>query len=201
MKLIVFTDSHLDSISYRKIKEKALKNKPDLMVCCGDISIFGSGLDQVAKFLNSLNIPTLVIPGNHESPEEIKKISSKYKNLINLHNGTYEFQEFLFFGWGTGGFSLVEPEFEKLSKQFKKTYDRKKKLIFVTHAPIYGTKLDYIYEAHRGCKSTRKFVEEAKPILTLCGHFHETFGKKDKINKTLIINPGSEGMLIELKRK
>ena len=73
-----------------------------------------------------------------------------------------------------------------------------KKLVFITHAPIYKTKLDYIYKEHRGCKSSRKFVEKFKPVLTLCGHFHETENKSDKINETLIINPGHKGSLIEI---
>src|SRR3989344_4159426 len=201
MKLLAFTDSHLNKIALKRIKEKALKYKPDLMICCGDISIFGSGLNEVAKFLNSFNIKTLVIPGNHESPEEIRDICSKNKNLINLHRGLYEYENYLFFGWGTGGFSFIEEGFEKTAKQFKKSQDKSKKLIFVTHAPIYNTKLDELPFGHRGCKSTRKFIEEVQPVLTLCGHFHENFKKQDKIKKTLIVNPGPDGTIIELKQK
>jgi len=123
------------------------------------------------------------------------------QNLINIHKGVFEFQNYIFFGWGTGGFSFIEEEFEAMAKQFKKHYDRKKKLIFVTHAPIYNTKLDDLSFGHRGCKSTRKFIEEVQPILTLCGHFHENFKRQDKIKKTLIINPGNDGTIIELKQK
>ena len=201
MKILAFTDTHANKLALNKIKEKVVKYKPDLMICCGDLSIFGSGLEQTAKFLNSLDIRLLIIPGNHESPGEIKEICSKNKNIINLHRGMYEDGDYLFFGWGTGGFSFIEEEFEKIAKQFKKSHDKSKKLIFITHAPIYGTKLDLLSFGHRGCKSTRKFIEEVQPILTLCGHFHETFKQQDKIKKTLIINPGPDGMLIELKPK
>ena len=198
MKLLAFTDTHLNKTALNRIKAKSLKYKPELLICCGDISIFGSGLEKAAKFINNLNTKTLIIPGNHESPEEIKEICSKYKNLINLHRGVYEYKNFLFFGWGTGGFSFIEEEFEKIAKQFKKSYDKNKKIIFITHAPIYNTKLDDLPMGHRGCKSTRKFIEDTAPILTLCGHFHENFKKQDKIKKTLIINPGPDGMLIEI---
>ena len=198
MKLLAFTDVHVNQASYQKIKVKALQYKPDLMVCCGDISIFGSYLDITTKFLDALNIPTLIIPGNHESPSELKSLCSKYKNLIYLHKGSYEIGDYLFFGWGTGGFSFIEKEFEVLAEKFKKTYDKKKKLIFITHAPIYGTKIDLLSMGHRGCKSTRKFIEETNPILTLCGHFHETFHQKDKVKKTLIINPGNDGEIIKI---
>ncbi len=199
MKLLAFTDVHVNKAALEKIKEKCIKNKPDLLICCGDLSIFGSGLDKAAKFLNGLNVKTLIIPGNHETPEEIKEICKHNENMVNIHRGVFEIENYLFFGWGTGGFSFIEEEFERLAKQFKKTYDKNKKLVFITHAPIYGTKLDKLSFGHRGCKSTRKFVEDMQPLLTLCGHFHENFNRQDKIKKTLILNPGDQGTIVELK--
>lgn len=198
MKLLAFSDVHANKNALFKIKEKAIKEKPDFLICCGDLSLFGKGLEEGAKFLNELNIKMLIIPGNHETPEEIKNICSKNKNLVNIHQGAFDYENYTFFGWGTGGFSYIEEGFERISKQFIKTLDKNKKLIFVTHAPIYGTKLDLLSMGHRGCKSTRKFIEETDPVLVLCGHFHENFKKQDKIKKTLIVNPGDDGMIIKL---
>ncbi len=200
MKILAFTDTHLNKTALNKVKEKALKEKPDLLICCGDLSLFGQGLEKVAHFLNNIAIPTLIIPGNHEIPEEIREICSKNKNLINIHKGVYEINNYTFFGWGTGGFSFREEEFERIAEKFKKSFDKNKKLIFITHAPIYNTKLDELPFGHRGCKSTRKFIEEVQPILTLCGHFHENFKKQDKIKKTIIINPGQDGTIIKLEK-
>ncbi|MBI2148179.1 metallophosphoesterase family protein [Candidatus Woesearchaeota archaeon] len=200
MKLLAFTDVHLNKNAFDRIREKAIKEKPDLLICCGDISVFGFELDKTSKFINNIGIKTLIIPGNHESPDEIKYICNKNKNLINLHRNTFEFGDYLFFGWGTGGFSFIEKEFDDIFRKFKNFLYNKKKLIFITHAPIYGTKVDYLpFFGHRGCKSTRKFVEEIQPILTFCGHFHENFKKQDKIKKSLIINPGKDGMIVELE--
>ena len=198
MKLLAFTDVHQNKKALLNIKEKARREKPDFLVCCGDLSIFGNGLEESAKFLNNLNIKTLIIPGNHETPEEIKELCLENKNFINIHQGAYEYHNYIFFGWGTGGFSSREEKFERIAKQFKKSYEKTKKLIFITHAPIYNTKLDHLSMGHRGCKSTREFVEETNPVLVLCGHFHEKFRKQDKIGKTLIVNPGDDGMIIEL---
>jgi len=199
MKILAFTDVHSNKSALDKIKEKALKEKPDFLICAGDLSLFGKGLEAGAKFLNNLNIKTLIIPGNHETPEEIKDLCSKNKNFVSIHQGAYEYNDYIFFGWGTGGFSFIEEKFERIAKQFIKVYNKSKKLIFITHAPIYNTKLDELSMGHRGCKSTRKFIEETEPVLVVCGHFHENFKKQDKIKKTLIINPGNDGMIIELK--
>ena len=35
-------------------------------------------------------------------------------------------------------------------------------------------------------------------MLALSGHFHETFGVDDKIGKSLLLNPGDEGIIIEV---
>ncbi len=201
MKILAFTDVHASRACLSKIKAKAEKHKPDFLVCAGDISMFTKGLDEGCSLLNGLGIKTLIIPGNHETPEDIKKVCSKYKNLINIHSGEFIHGEFSFFGWGTGGFSFVEEVFERIAGQFKKTFDKKRKLVFVTHAPIYGTNLDDLSMnglGHRGCKSTRKFVDEIHPALVICGHFHENFRKQDKIKNTLIINPGPDGTMIEI---
>jgi hypothetical protein len=199
MKILAFTDVHAKKQKLEKIKQKAIKEKPDFLVCSGDLSIFGSGLEESVKFLMKLNIPMLIIPGNHEIPEDIKLLQKKHKNIINLHAGAYDFEDYTFFGWGTGGFSLIEEKFERTAEKFKKDFNRKRKLIFITHAPFYNTKLDFLSMGHRGCKSTRKFVEEMNPIIGICGHFHENFNKKDMIKKTLIMNPGPEGTIIEFK--
>jgi len=50
---------------------------------------------------------------------------------------------------------------------------------------------------HVGSTSIRKLEEEFQPLLGIHGHIHESRAF-DKINKTIIINPGSEynlGML------
>jgi len=101
---------------------------------------------------------------------------------------------------GGGGFSQTDKEFEKQSKKFKKFLkDHKDKaFVLVTHAPPYGTKLDYICKDHVGNKSIRKFIKENKVDLTIAGHLHETEGKIDKIDKSTIINPGREGRILNL---
>lgn len=198
MKILAFTDTHCNKMAHKKIKERTEFFKPDLLVSCGDISVFTSGLEESAKFIEGLGISCLIIPGNHESESDIKEICKKYKNLINIHSGCYEVGNILFFGYGTGGFSYRDEKFDRISKQFIKTLEKNKKLIFVTHAPVYKTKLDLIMNEHRGCISSREFIEKTKPFLTLCGHFHENENKQDNIGESLIINPGKFGRIIEI---
>ncbi|MBS3163226.1 metallophosphoesterase [Candidatus Woesearchaeota archaeon] len=197
MKLLAFVDLHSDLNQLKKLIAKAKEKQPDYLVCAGDISDFGRDIDQIFKELEKLNIPMLIIPGNHESSEGITKLCTKFKFAINIHKGCYEVNDYCFFGYGEGGFSEEDREFERIANKFKKEINEKKKIIFVTHAPIYGTKVDYISQlGHRGNKSSRKFVLEVKPKLVICGHLHETATMIDKLGSTVIINPGKYGKII-----
>jgi|SRR3989344_6324450 len=198
MKIFAFTDVHANSYALKRIKNKVLNEKPDLLICCGDISLFGNGLDISAKIINSFGIKTLIIPGNHESVEEIILLCKKYKNFINLHKKYFVLNGVLFFGFGTGGFSFIEKELENIIPEVKIKAHNFEKFVFVTHAPIYKTKLDYLFNAHRGCKSSRKLIMNVDTDICFCGHFHENERKNDKIKKCLIINPGKFGMIIKI---
>mgnify|MGYP001619479780 FL=1 len=115
MKILAFTDTHADIEDLDKIKAKALKEKPDILVCCGDISVFGNGLNFALSFINDLKIKTLIVKGNHETAKALEDSCSRFKNIVNLSNyGIYESGDYVFFGYGNNGFSHTDEKFEKL---------------------------------------------------------------------------------------
>ena len=138
----------------------------------------------------------LIIPGNHENPKDLENIND---SIISIHKKAYRINNMVFIGYGTGGFSKVDKEFELFIKKVKPTLRKDDKLVLVTHGPPYGTKLDKLpYFEHAGNISYRKAILQLKPFLYICGHLHENFNKKDKVDKTFIINPGPEGKLINV---
>lgn len=56
--------------------------------------------------------------------------------------------------------------------------------------------LDKLAGGFFGNKSIRRFAEQNKVDLLICGHLHENFGKEDKIGKTKVINPGPFGRIL-----
>jgi len=200
MKLLAFTDLHLSTEALKKVKEKVKKSKPDLLVCAGDLTIFENGLNEMLKRLSKIKKNILLIHGNHETASSMRKICSKYDNLIFIHNKHHIIDDYLFLGHGGGGFSIVDKGFKKIGKNFKKIIKKNKgkKTILITHAPPYKTKLDFIIDQHCGNKSIRKFIEKNKINLHLSGHLHENFRKKDTIKKTETINPGPYGKVIRV---
>ena len=199
MKILAFTDTHGSLLAFKRIRQKVKTQNPDLLVCAGDVSIFEHGISGIMRKLNSLNKQVIIVHGNHEDSSTFLKCSKLFKNIIFIHKKQFIKNNILFLGYGGGGFSIVDKEFEKIAKtKFKKIINRNKdkKIILVTHAPPYKTKLDKLVQGHCGNKSIRKFVEKNKIDLLVCGHLHENFGKEDKIKRTKVINPGPFGKII-----
>ncbi len=191
MKILAFVDTHGNKTAIKRITK--LSKKADLIICAGDLTNFGADLNKLLKELNKTNKTLLIIHGNHELPKQFKKTP---KNIKFIHNQLLIINKYAFFGYGGGGFELEDKALEKLIPKIKNKI-KNKILIFVTHQPPYNTKLDLINRQHTGSKSILKFIKILKPKLNICGHLHENISKKDKINKTFIVNPGY-GKLIDL---
>jgi hypothetical protein len=200
MKIFAFVDLHGDLKALEKIKKTLKEQKPDVVLCAGDISIFGDNFFYLVNEIDELKIPFLLVHGNHEEESMVAKAEKMLDNVVNLHGRVFQKDDFLFMGWGGGGFSHVDREFEQAAKKFRKEIAERqiKKTVIVTHAPPYKTKLDKIHGGYAGSKSIRSFIEQQKPVLAVCGHLHENEGKEDTIGKTRIINPGFLGKVVSI---
>lgn len=197
MKILAFVDTHGNKASLHRLVEKS--KDVDIMACAGDISNWGEHLEELIKILEKASKPLLIIPGNHETAKQIKQLTKKFSFVIPIHKGSYQVDKYIFFGYGEGGFSQEDSTLKKIKEKFKETLEKDLKVILVTHAPPYGTKLDFLIQSdHVGCKTITEFITEIHPRLAISGHLHENFGKKDIINKTLLINPGPEGKIINI---
>ena len=193
MIICAFTDLHADRKSLLQVKKKA--EKADLIVCTGDISIFGRGLETVGLLLAQLNKKVLLVPGNHELEEELVLITSR--NLLNMHKIIYTHKGLTFLGHGGGGFTRTAQDFVAFTKTIKK---ETRVDIMMVHQPPYGTKVDKLdLFGHVGNKDYTEFIKKNQPTIVFCGHLHENFHKSDVIGKTLVVNPGPDGEVYEIK--
>jgi len=197
MNLLVFVDIHDDKQALKRVLEKA--EKADIIICLGDISSFGASLEKLLSLFKKFKVPFIFLHGNHEYIGDIKQIVKKQKFIIFLHKSSYQLNDYVLFGYGGGGFSQQDLKFENIVTKFKKMIKRNSKVVLLTHAPPYGTKLDHLPKiGYVGNKSFNKFIKDIQPIYHFCGHIHENQGKVDKIGNTKIINPGPEGKLIKI---
>ncbi len=195
MKILAFTDHHGSPNDFKFAKKKA--KGVDLILHMGDFTIFEHEIEAIMAEMNNMGKPVLFIHGNHEDDLIVEYLCKKFKNLKFIHKKHYEIDGVVFLGYGGGGFSMIDKEFEKHSKKFEKAM-KGKKTILMLHGPPYGTKADIIMGDHVGNESFTKFIKKNQPEIVLCGHLHENFHVKSKIKKSVVINPGPDGEIIEI---
>lgn len=198
MKFLAFTDLHEDRKKLQRLVKRAGQPDINFVICAGDFSTFGRGLEVVLKAFNDLGKRLYVIPGNHEEHLELPEILQEFPHSVDLHQQSKRINDFIFLGYGGGGFAQEDALFRKVARHWYGKYNGEK-IVLVTHMPPFGNKTDFLHKTHVGNKDYRKFIERIKPKLVICGHLHETVGTVDIIGKTRVVNPGWDGMIIELK--
>lgn len=190
MKILAFTDIHEDK---EKIDQIIKKSKDvDILIDCGDFTWFGNDTRGIISKIAKTGKPFFLIHGNHEDPNEVQEIYDEFDNVKFIHDKLITIGNLQIFGHGGGGFSHEDKRLEVISKKVKLNLNSNKKLIYINHAPPYGTKLDLMPPpfGHVGCASVTKAIIDLKPAIFLSGHIHETEGKKQKIGETIALNPG-----------
>jgi uncharacterized protein len=197
MKILAFTDPHGSKASMRRVKD--LIPSADIIVCAGDLTSFGSRLSSILNEMNMWGKPVLLIPGNHEEHLNLKMECTPFPNIHEIDRDFFEFQGALFIGYGRGGFSHITPQFDAFARKIKaRSSSHQGKRIMVFHQPPFGTELDRLEFGHVGNETFAHFIAEYQPELMLCGHIHECFGNTEQMGKTLMVNPGPNGILIEI---
>lgn len=198
MKFLTFVDIHEDHKVIKELLSRAKQPDIDFVIGAGDFSTFGRGMKEFLMQFSGLGKKVYLIPGNHEEMEGMMDVVDGFSNCINLHHRAIKIDDYLFLGYGGGGFAMEDAAFRKIAREWYGKY-KEEKIVLVTHGPPFGTTVDLLDNHHVGNKDYRQFIERIKPKLVVCGHLHETAGAVDIIGKTKVVNPGWNGMIIELK--
>jgi Icc-related predicted phosphoesterase len=196
MKILAVTDFHGNGEAVKATAKRAIANKAENIIVCGDFTHFGP-VEQAEEFLEILTkteLPILFVPGNCDDPELAK---SKVKGTSCIHGTYVVIDDIYFLGIGGGApgpfktpFELTEEEKQNLLEKAYQSASNPQHVVLVTHMPPHNSRVDVARGGqHIGSKSVRMFIEERQPILALCGHVHESNGV-DKIGRTIIVNPG-----------
>lgn len=198
MKLLIFSDIHGD----KSAVEKLMATDADYYFAAGDLANWGRGLDELGPVLEKRADRMYVIPGNHESAEDIARFCGKY-GLHDFHDRTIEIEGHVIAGLGysnptpfdTPGEYSEEELAERLAK-FESAAPR----VLICHAPPKNSTLDRAGEGlHFGSTAVRDFIERAQPEYFFCGHIHEAAGQQDTIGRTRGWNVGKRGQVLDLE--
>lgn len=198
MKILALSDIHGDRSFIRKMAEKGVLEKVDLVILAGDLADHTGNVQGLIGPFKEKGLDVAVMPGNHEGLAEIGFLMDTY-GVKNLHGYVLKKGDVGIFGCGyadVGPHQLTEEEFfETLERTHEQIKDCKKKLM-VTHIQPSDSILGI--EMWPGSTGVRKAIEQFQPDIHICGHIHETHGIEDIIGKTRSINVGKTGKIIEI---
>lgn len=202
IKIFAFVDTHGSEKIFQTIRKIHTEHDLSLIICGGDFTLVSRKMEAYLNRFNLMNIPFFFVHGNHEDIDKVKEfLAEKYlKNIVLIHKNLVQFKNMCFIGYGGEGFCSETPGLEKYISIIKEDMNKLKckSRIFVVHAPPYGTTLDILHGRHLGNKSITKAINELNFDIVVCGHFHESCYLEDKINKSIVINPGPKGAIITL---
>ena len=172
-------------------------------------------LDMLVERVDTKTVMTVVMPGNDDELH-IDSVIREYEDqgVVYPLDKVFTVNDFEVVSspyvnttpWNTPR-EMSDKDLEKHLDKLISKLDKPGNSIFNFHAPPYNTMLDLApkltkdlkvvtiagvpqYE-HVGSKAVRKVIERYQPLIGLHGHIHESSGQ-DFINKTVVLNPGSE---------
>jgi Icc-related predicted phosphoesterase len=195
-RALIFSDIHNDA----RALEKLMDVEADYYFADGDLVSWARGLDKMGEILKRRAGRVYVLPGNHESEQDIEAFCSRH-GFVNFHGGTLEAAGVHIAGLGysnpTPFNTPGEYSEEELAARLAKFADLRP-LVLICHAPPLGTPLDRIREGlHAGSRAVREFIEKYQPVHFFCGHIHEAEGAVIQMGSTRAQNVGKRGHLLE----
>jgi Icc-related predicted phosphoesterase len=199
MRILGAGDIHGDMNVARRLSEKAVEEKVDLVVLCGDLANEES-IENILEPFRQKNLKMLLISGNHESMATADFLA--YVNKArNMHGYSVIYDGIGIFGCGAsniGIHGISEKEiFDMLKKGHNYLNDVKKK-IMMTHVHPAGSRMEMLSNFVSGSEGVRKAIDEFRPDILLCSHVHEAEGLEEQIGTTLVINVGTRGKILDL---
>jgi Icc-related predicted phosphoesterase len=196
-RLLIFSDIHND----RQALQRLIDVDADYYFAAGDLASWARGLDKMGELMQCRTDRVYVMPGNHESEQDIAEFCKRY-GFVNFHGATIEIGGKHVAGLGyssptpfkTPGEYSEEEMAERLEK-----FAEWKPDVMICHTPPLNTELDQIRPGlHGGSRAVREFIEKYQPEYFFCGHIHEAEGVVIQMGATRAQNVGKPGYLLEL---
>lgn len=196
MRLLLFSDVHRSTTAAQNLV--MMSRDADVVIGAGDFATGRQGLQQVIDILAAIDRPSIVVPGNNESYEELVDACNVWPSAHVLHGSGTEVGGMKF--WGVGG-AIPVTRFGSKSYDFSEDEGRKlladcpPGAILVSHSPPHGIVDELPSGQHLGSVAIREAVEKCQTLLVVCGHAHNHSGTFDVVGNTHVVNAGPRGIL------
>lgn len=198
VRFVAFADHHGDPECIEGVLRLAARERPSFIVCAGDFTQFGQGMEPAWSRLVESRLPVFFVAGNHEDREPVARAEER-SNLFR-HVGS----RLVVLGLpdlrvriqiagldGADEFNPHEGEDLKAAdthlRRIRKDWTPDLPLVLVTHFPPIGTAccgpvqrragdiwiIPDLENTGLGCVAARKVTEALQPAVVVTGHFHD----------------------------
>jgi len=191
MKILAFSDLHLDRVAAEKLVSAA--RGADVVVGAGDFGIRQQGLSDFVDMLGLIEVPTLLVAGNHDDIDNLRRACADWQAATVLHGEAVTVGGIQFFGLGyetprvcREGWSrhLSDDEAERMLQSCPQGG------VLITHTPPLGVADMQADGSHEGSAAIRATIERRQPRLHICGHIHYSGGASGKVGACPVHNVG-----------
>lgn len=192
--LLLFSDVHGDVEACRRLVTQA--DEADVVVGAGDFCVMGRNLQAPIDVLAEIDRPTVLVPGNAETEDDLREACAGWSGVHVLHGDGCEVEGLSFYGIGGGipvtpfgswSYDFSEKEAEALLA------DCPEGAVLVSHSPPKDVVDRDSRGQSLGSTAVRQAIERTRPALTVCGHIHGSWGEEDTLASTPVVNAGPEG--------
>ena len=194
MKILAFSDVHCDLDACARIVQAA--SGADLVIGAGDFAQRHMGLEETLEALEPVAQKAVYVPGNNETAEALRASTG----AVVLHGDAIAFGGISIVGVGGavpplpplpwGSYDLDEETAHGLLAPFEAAD------ILISHSPPKDSVDEVAPEGLLGLHgaigsvAVREAVERLRPKLVLCGHVHDSWGKRAMVGESLVQNLG-----------
>jgi Icc-related predicted phosphoesterase len=198
MRILAFSDLHQDLAQATRLVE--MSDDADVVVAAGDFASVHRGLDETIDALRPIERPVVLIPGNNETEEELRKACSGWESATVLHGEATEIESQSFYGLGAG--VPVTPwdwSFDLDERQAAAMLDGlPRDAVLVVHSPPRGHVDRDSSGKHLGSQAILAAIEDRRPRIAVCGHIHDSWGQESAVGDTRVVNLGPGGTMLEV---
>jgi Icc-related predicted phosphoesterase len=200
LRILLFSDLHRDLEAAERVV--GLSASADVAVCAGDLATVHRGLEEIVAVLRGMVVPTVLVPGNGETFEELRDACSGWSGAHVLHGTAARVAGESFFGLGGGvpvtpfgdwSYDFTEEEAAALLAGCPPD------AVLVSHSPPAGKVDRDSHGASLGSTAVRDAILATRPRLVVCGHIHACAGRRARLGSTSVVNAGPRGVLWDLE--
>ena len=195
MNLLLFSDLHADSDAARHLIARS--RSADELIGAGDFGIMRRQIHACIDILREIAKPAVLVAGNAESTEELADACRDWPSAHVLHGSGVCIDGADFFG--IGGAIPITP-FGSWSYDFSENEATEllascpTGCVLVSHSPPKGACDRSSRGDDLGSTAVRDAIERCRPELVVCGHIHGSWGARELIGSTTVINAGPDGI-------